>query len=90
MRLRAARMVTGHQQKKLAELIGIKQTTFNTQEKKGAPSLDVMRYLYKAHRIDFNFILYGDFSQLPGDVQLALFDVLSARPMSDDRTPNSD
>ena len=78
LRLRAARIAAGYKQKDFAAMLELKPQTYNSQETKGAPSIDVMRHLYRAHRIDFNFILHGDFAQLPGDVQDSLFAVLSA------------
>lgn len=77
VRLVAARHAAGFpQQKAFAEALGLKQTTYNTQEIKGSPSFEVMRYLARNHRIDFNFIIHGDFVQLPSDVQTALFAAL--------------
>jgi transcriptional regulator with XRE-family HTH domain len=74
IRLRAARKVTGLNQKQFAEAVGVKNTVINNAEAGlTAPSQEVMRYLYRAHRIDFNFQLHGDFAQLPGDVQSAIF-----------------
>jgi transcriptional regulator with XRE-family HTH domain len=75
-RLRAARVITGLSQKDFAALLDLKPQTYNSQEKRGAPSIDVMQHLYRAHRVDFNFILHGDFAQLPGDVQDELFAAL--------------
>lgn len=77
-RLIAARKVVGMDQKAFAEAVGIKPTTYNSQEMKGRPSLDVVRQLHTNHRIDANFILFGDFVQLPGDIQTALFAALAS------------
>ncbi|APE43398.1 hypothetical protein BOO69_08200 [Sulfitobacter alexandrii] len=77
-RLKAARVVVGLGQKEFAEAVQVKQTTYNSQEIKGRPSLEVIRYLHTNHRIDANFILFGDFVQLPGDIQTALFEALSS------------
>jgi transcriptional regulator with XRE-family HTH domain len=78
-RLIAARMVSGMRlQKEFAAACGVSQTTYNNMEKGlSFPSRDVMKYLYRAHRVDFNFIINGDFSQLPADVQDELFLKLS-------------
>jgi DNA-binding XRE family transcriptional regulator len=90
VRLHAARLVTGMQQQSFAEAAGIKKTTFNNMETgRSFPSREVMRYLYRGHRIDFNFILHGDFAQLPLDVQGALFQKLSAARYEWDRRENS-
>lgn len=78
LRLRAAREVAGYKgQTDLAEALGIKYQTYHSQEKRGRPTPATVRFLYKNHRIDFNFIYNGDFSQLPGDVQQALEAALS-------------
>ena len=77
IRLRAARKVAGLSQKDFADAVGVKNTVINNAEAGStAPSREVMRYLYRAHRIDFNFMINGDFAQLPGDVQAALFPAL--------------
>ncbi len=82
-RLVAARLAAGYTvQKDFAQALGISKTTYNSQEIQGHPSMDTIRFLYQNHRIDFNFILYGDFSQLPGDVQAALFSALSGSARS--------
>lgn len=79
IRLRAAREAAGYaQQKDFAAEAGLSATTYNSQEKRGAPSITVMKILYRQHRIDFNFVLHGDFAQLPGDVQERLFEALSS------------
>jgi len=49
-----------------------------------------MRYFYRAHRIDFNFLLHGDFAQLPADVQARLFAALEALSNAPDQTEDSD
>lgn len=71
-RLRAARMTSGLSQKDFAESVGLKKTTYNSQEVKGAPSPAVLNYLYRNHRIGPNFIYLGEFLPLPGDVRIAL------------------
>lgn len=77
-RLRAARQVAGLRQTEVAAAIGISSKTLHSQEAKGAPSIATMRYYYRNFRIDFNFFIHGDYAQLPGDVQTALFDALAA------------
>lgn len=77
-RLLAARNSIGMKQQDVAAEVGLKKTTFNSQETRGAPSAVTMRYYYRQHRIDFNFILHGDFAQLPQDVQERLFAELAA------------
>jgi hypothetical protein len=73
IRLLAARNSINLKQQDLAVAVGLKKTTFNSQEMRGAPSAVTMRYYHRQHRIDFNFILHGDFAQLPQDVQQRLF-----------------
>jgi DNA-binding XRE family transcriptional regulator len=78
IRLLAARNSISLKQQDLAIAVGLKKTTFNSQEMRGAPSAVTMRYYHRQHRIDFNFILHGDFAQLPQDVQERLFAQLAA------------
>ncbi|PTE19931.1 hypothetical protein C5F48_20290 [Cereibacter changlensis JA139] len=74
IRLRAARHMIGLDQKTLGSEVGLKKTAISNMEMAlSYPSLPVMRYLYRAHRVDFNFMMNGDFAQLPGDVQASLF-----------------
>ena len=80
LRLLAARNSIGMKQQDVATEVGLKKTTFNSQETRGAPSTKTMRYYHRQHRIDFNFILHGDFAQLPQDVQEKLFSELSSLP----------
>jgi len=75
-RLLAARHSLGLQQLEVAKQLGLKKTTFHSQESRGAPSIATMKFYYRQHRIDFNFILHGDFAQLPQDVQDRLFSAL--------------
>lgn len=77
-RLLAARSSVGMKQQDVAKAVGLKKSTFNSQEMRGAPSAITMRYYHRQHRIDFNFILHGDFAQLPQDVQERLFAELAA------------
>lgn len=78
MRLRAAREVAGfRKQRDFAAALDLNYQTYHSQEKKGRPSPSTVRFLYRNHRIDFNFVYNGDFLQLPGDVQVALEAALS-------------
>ena len=78
IRLRAARYAGNLEQQDLAKLGGVSKSALsNTERGDSFPSRDVMAHLYRAHRIDFNFILNGDFAQLPGDVQDRLFPELA-------------
>ena len=79
IRLRAALIFTGLQQMNMASDAGISKSVLNNAlAALTYPSRAAMVYLYRAHRIDFNFILHGDFAQLPGDVQDRLFPALEA------------
>jgi hypothetical protein len=49
-----------------------------------------MRFYFRAHRIDFNFLMHGDFAQLPADVQAQIFDALPSAKRALDQTTNSD
>lgn len=78
IRLRAAREVAGFKrQRDFSEALGLNYQTYHSQEKKGRPSPSTVRFLYRNHRIDFNFVYNGDFLQLSGDVQAALEATLS-------------
>lgn len=79
IRLSAARRTTGLIQTEFATAAGTQPQALNNMEKaRQFPNRDVMAYLYRAHRIDFNFLMNGDFSQLPMDVQDRLFAELSS------------
>ncbi len=80
-RLRAARNSTGMNQQQLARDMGegmTKQKLYNAEVGQNDPPKALMRYFYRAHRIDFNFLIHGDFAQLPSDVQSRLFGALEA------------
>ncbi|TMV84502.1 helix-turn-helix transcriptional regulator [Thioclava sp. BHET1] len=90
IRLRAARIVTGMSQKDFAAAAGTGKTNLNNVELgRQYPNISVMRYLYRAHRIDFNFILHGDFAQLPSDLQANLFLALEEATSEWDRRERS-
>ena len=78
IRLRAAFIASGlRQHKDLAKAAGISKTVLsNAMAGSTYPNRDLMKYLFRAHRIDFQFIMNGDFAQLPGDVQDRLFPAL--------------
>lgn len=70
--------MAGAAQKDIAEAVGIKKTAYSNMETgRSFPSRTVMRWFYRLHRIDFNFLMHGDFAQLPGDVQDRLFPALA-------------
>lgn len=76
-RLSAAVASTGIKQKQIAIEASIGEAVISNA-KKGLnyPTMPIMRWLYRGHRIDFNFLMSGEFSQLPADVQDRLFDAL--------------
>jgi len=79
IRLLAARLTTGLSQLEASESAGIANNALNNMEKgRQFPNREIMRYYHRAHRIDFNFILHGDFAQLPQDTQAALVEKLAA------------
>lgn len=85
-RLRAARAVTGLSQEGLGRAGGVKKAAVSNAEKGLAfPNRDILVYLFREHRIDFNFMIHGDFAQLPGDVQDQLFAALEAAEHESDR-----
>lgn len=91
IRLRAAYIVTGLPRHiDFANEIGISKTVLsNAMNAHTYPSREVMSYLYRAHRIDFNFMMIGLFSQLPGDVQRAIFPALEDATHEWDQKENS-
>ncbi|MCA1336864.1 helix-turn-helix transcriptional regulator [Pseudooceanicola marinus] len=74
LRLIAARLSTGLTQKEVADAVGLAKQTYHSQEARGAPSISVARYFYRAHGIDFNFLFHGDFAHLHPSVQAKLAD----------------
>ena len=81
-RLKAAETLSGEKQKEVAASIGLKPQTLNSQIVKGRPSISLMTYYYRNHRVDFNFILFGDVVHLPGDVQKRLLAILAEQEQS--------
>ncbi|WP_306150618.1 helix-turn-helix transcriptional regulator [Roseovarius sp. MMSF_3281] len=90
IRLRAARKSIGLSQPELGKKSGLtKAAISNAEAASSLPSRKVMIYLYREHRIDFNFMICGEFSQLPGDVQDRLFETLSETESGQDQTQGS-
>lgn len=78
IRLLAARKSTKMSQIDFAKACGVSKTAYNNAERALAfPNRKVMIFLFREHRIDFNFLMHGDFSQLPLDVQDRLFEKLA-------------
>lgn len=93
LRVRLARQVTGQTQTEAAAAAGIGKTAWNNAEKaRNYPTITMMRWLQREHRIDYNFILDGQFAQLPGDVQAAIFAAAEGMNVerATDRKPNTD
>ncbi|WP_420013313.1 helix-turn-helix transcriptional regulator [Tateyamaria sp.] len=79
IRLKASRLYTGLSQDELGAMGGVKKAAINNIEKgRSFPARPLMTYLFREHRIDFNFLIYGEFAQLPSDVQERLFPLLQA------------
>ncbi|WP_422028113.1 helix-turn-helix transcriptional regulator [Roseovarius sp.] len=69
IRLRAARIMSGLKAKDLASNIGVSKTVYsNAENGVNYPNIEIMRYIYRAFRLDFNFQMNGEFSQLPFDL----------------------
>jgi hypothetical protein len=88
IRLLAARLVVGMKsQQEFAKACGVGKTAYNNMEKAlQFPNREVMKYLYRGHRIDFNFMMNGAFSHLAADVQEKIFPALASANDAWDRT----
>lgn len=90
VRLRAAVNLTGKLDKDFAADAKVSKTVLsNAMNGATYPNREVMKHLYRSYRIDFNFIMNGDFAQLPGDVQDALFPALEDAANEWDRKEDS-
>lgn len=90
VRMKAVRFVAGLSQDDLALEVGLTKGTISGIEKgKSFPGRDLMKYFYRSHRIDFNFMITGEFSQLPSDVQDRLFEKLQDVERGADRVSSS-
>lgn len=86
IRLRAARKAAGLGSTELARAAGVSPSSYSNAENAGNfPAREVMRYLNDEHRVDYNFLLGGMYSQLPGDIQELLFPALDAATSEWDR-----
>lgn len=92
VRLRAAHHLTEiSKHKDFADAAGISKTVLsNAMNGYTYPNREVLSYLYRAHRIDFNFMMLGLFAQLPGDVQAKIFPALELAKREWDQKENSD
>ena len=78
-RVRAGRKMTGLSQEAFGHLFELSKGAISHIENgRASPKFEIMHYLMDECRIDYNFIIAGFFSQLPGDVQDKLFSVLAA------------
>lgn len=90
IRLRAARKFAGLEQKDVERETGVKKTSIsNAENGLNYPGVPLMRYYYRMHRLDFNFVMNGDWSQLPSSTHQALFVALEAANDEWGRTPRS-
>jgi transcriptional regulator with XRE-family HTH domain len=77
-RLSAVRRMVGLTQEELAAKVGNKKASIsNTERGDSHPSAELMHSLLDEYRVDPNFIVVGQFAQLPGDVQDAIFEYLA-------------
>ncbi len=91
IRLIAARLLSGATQKDLADQVGVKKTTWNNMEAGlSYPSRPAMRLAYRTLRLDFNFMMNGDWAQLPADLHARLFECLALAEHEWDRKRGSD
>lgn len=77
-------------QKAMAERLGVPQTTYASWETGDAyPPPPIIRHFRREHDIDFEFVMYGDWRRLPGDVQERVFDAMLALQAKMDRRSGS-
>lgn len=89
IRLTAARKAIGLSQADLGKAVKLTKAAINNAESAMSyPGRNLMIFLYRQHRIDINFMVCGDFAQLPGDVQDRLFQELSKIDSVPDQKPN--
>lgn len=89
LRLSAARTAIKLSQQQLGEKVGISKAAVSNVEKgRSYPGHSLLLYLHREHRIDFNFMMHGDYAQLPADVQAAIFDAFQGLENAEDQTPN--
>lgn len=89
IRMKAARLVANLSQKELANAVDRQiSNVSNVERAKNLPGWGIMLYFHHAHRIDVNFLMTGNYAQLPGDVQSEIFphlvDIVKATNLLDD------
>ncbi|WP_109464386.1 helix-turn-helix domain-containing protein [Albibacillus kandeliae] len=88
-RLTAARKAIHLSQEQLGEKIGISKAAISNVEKgRSYPGHNLLLYLHREHRIDFNFMMHGDYAQLPSDVQASLFEAFADGEFPADQRPS--
>lgn len=63
---------------------------FNSLGARSFPSIPSLHTLYRSHRIDPAFVLFGDYRHLPTDVQDGIFSALEAAASARDQSEDSD
>lgn len=77
IRLRAARKIAGRGQSEMAAECGVSNTVLsNAENGLTYPGREILSTYWRGYRLDFNFLINGDFAQLPMDVQDSLFSAL--------------
>jgi transcriptional regulator with XRE-family HTH domain len=90
IRLRAARKLAGKDQREMAAECNVKNTVLsNAENGQTYPSREILSAYWRGYRIDFNFLINGDFAQLPLDLQERLFPALEDATNEWDRKENS-
>lgn len=90
IRLRAARIVAKRSQADMARECGVSNTVLNNAERGLTyPNRAILQTLWRSYRVDFNFMINGDYAQLPADVQDALFPALAAATSEWDQKEDS-
>lgn len=90
-RLRVGREVAELTQKQLAEATGkTKASISNAENGLSFPGRDAQLHLHRNYGIDFNFLVVGEYVQLPSPLQDLLFERLSLLASELDQERNSD
>ena len=89
-RLAAAIQAIGMSKSGFAEASGQKpNAVINSTNGWSFPSKASIELLYREHRIDPIFIMFGNYSHLPSDVQERVFDALQALSIAEGKPANS-
>lgn len=91
IRLVAGRVAAGLRQVDLSSQTGIKTNALSNMEKgRQFPSRAVMIHLFRSFGVDFNFLMYGDYSKLDPGLQDRIFDALQSLDSEPGPSPSSD